>query len=371
MRPNSETTPPSVGEPPELRPAVITIDDVEKRFGSHQAVAGVALEIRDGEFFSLLGPSGSGKTTLLRMIAGFEQPDRGRILIGGRDVTALPPNHRPVNMMFQQYALFPHMSVTENVAFGLRMDRTPKRERERRVASALEMVRLTDLSRRRPAQLSGGQQQRVALARALVMEPQALLLDEPLGALDLKLRRHMQLELKRIQNDVGTAFVYVTHDQEEALTISDRIAVMSDGRVEQIASARGLYERPSTAFVADFIGQLNQFDVVADEPLGAVRAVALDGGQRITVPGDTPPGPVKVGIRPERMRLTRAPVDDETASSLRATVRDVVFLGTATVVHGETVLGPVACHLSAADGADVVAGDEVHLSWSADDAFVF
>ncbi|MGH3021752.1 MAG: ABC transporter ATP-binding protein, partial [Gaiellaceae bacterium] len=222
----------------------ITLEGVTKRFGSVEAVRSVSLEIREGEFFSLLGPSGCGKTTSLRMIGGFEQPDEGRVLLRGLDVTAVPPNRRNVNMVFQHYALFPHMSIRDNIAFGMRLKRVDKAEQRERVGEMLRIVRLEGLEKRKPAQLSGGQQQRIALARALVNRPAALLLDEPLGALDVKLRKQMQLELKRIQSELGTTFVYVTHDQEEALAMSDRIAVMNDGVVEQVAPPRELYERP-------------------------------------------------------------------------------------------------------------------------------
>jgi spermidine/putrescine transport system ATP-binding protein len=232
---------------PEDRSVAIALEGVSKRFGKHLAVDGVTLAIREGEFFSLLGPSGCGKTTTLRMIAGFEVPDEGRIVLEGKDVTTLFSNRRPVNMVFQQYALFPHMSIYDNVAFGLKVKRVPRREHEGRVREMLRIVELEGYERRRPRQLSGGQQQRVALARALVNSPAALLLDEPLGALDVKLRKQMQLQLKAIQHDLGTTFVYVTHDQEEALAMSDRIAVMNGGQVEQVGSPREIYERPETA----------------------------------------------------------------------------------------------------------------------------
>ena len=230
---------------------------VTKRFEDVVAVDELDLAIRRGEFLSLLGPSGCGKTTTLRLIAGFEQPDEGRLLIGGRDVAGLPPYKRDVNTVFQSYALFPHMSVLANVAYGLKQRRLARAERERKAREALELVRLPQLADRRPRQLSGGQQQRVALARALVMEPRVLLLDEPLGALDLKVRKHMQLELKRIQSQVEITFVYVTHDQEEALAMSDRVAVMSLGRIEQLGTPREIYDAPATRFVADFIGDTN------------------------------------------------------------------------------------------------------------------
>ena len=263
----------------------IELEGVSKRFGKAEAVRNVSVAIGEGEFFSLLGPSGCGKTTTLRMIAGFEVPDSGRILLQGRDVTTVFSNRRPVNMVFQQYALFPHMSIYDNVAFGLKVKRVPRKEHRGRVLEILRVVSLEGLERRKPRQLSGGQQQRVALARALVNQPAALLLDEPLGALDVKLRKHMQLELKRIQSELGTTFVYVTHDQEEALAMSDRIAVMNGGEVEQIGGPREIYEHPATPFVADFIGSLNALDVTIDEVVGSYALARPGDGQRIVVPG--------------------------------------------------------------------------------------
>ena len=248
----------------------IALERVTKRFGKTAAVDDVSLSIGDGEFFSLLGPSGCGKTTTLRMIAGFEQPDEGRIVLQGQDVTTVPPNRRPLNMVFQHYALFPHMSVYDNVAFGLKVSGVPRAEHRDRIVR-LQVVELEGMEKRRIRQLSGGQQQRVALARALVKEPAALLLDEPLGALDVKLRKQMQRELKRIQAELGTTFVYVTHDQEEALAMSDRIAVMNGGRVEQLGSPREIYERPESPFVADFIGSLNALDLARTSSSGASR----------------------------------------------------------------------------------------------------
>ena len=235
----------------------VTLQSLRKSYGDVAAVDGVDLEVQPGEFFTMLGPSGSGKTTTLRLIAGFEQPDEGRVLLSGADVTAQPPYVRDVNTVFQDYALFPHMSVADNVAYGLRIKRVASAERRKRVDEALELVRLGGLGPRRPSQLSGGQRQRVALARAIVNEPRVLLLDEPLGALDLKLRQEMQIELKRIQQEVGITFVYVTHDQEEALTMSDRLAVFNDGRIEQIGAPAEVYERPRTEFVAGFVGVSN------------------------------------------------------------------------------------------------------------------
>ncbi|HEY6570458.1 MAG TPA: spermidine/putrescine ABC transporter ATP-binding protein, partial [Candidatus Limnocylindrales bacterium] len=257
----------------------VRLEGVEKRYGDVVAVAGIDLEIRDGEFFSMLGPSGSGKTTTLRMIAGFELPTAGRVLLHGRDVTRLAPFERDVNTVFQDYALFPHMTVGDNVAYGLLVRKVPKAERQRRVGDALRMVRLEGYDRRKPGQLSGGQRQRVALARALVNRPRVLLLDEPLGALDLKLREEMQIELHQIQQDVGITFIYVTHDQEEAMTMSDRIAVMNKGKYEQLGDPETLYERPTTRFVAGFLGVSNL--------LGGTCEGARDGQGFIRLADDT------------------------------------------------------------------------------------
>ncbi len=248
---------PAAAGDPAAAASAIHVASLRKRYGGVVALADVDLAVRPGEFFTLLGPSGSGKTTLLRLIAGFERPDGGRIELGGRDVTQVPPYARNVNTVFQDYALFPHMTVAQNIEYGLRVRRVPRAQRREKVGRALEMVRLPGLGGRKPAQLSGGQRQRVALARAIVNEPEVLLLDEPLGALDLKLRQEMQLELLRVQREVGITFVYVTHDQEEALTMSDRIAVLSGGRIEQTGGPVEVYERPRTPFVAGFIGVSN------------------------------------------------------------------------------------------------------------------
>src|SRR6478609_2160174 len=263
---------------------VIGIEHVTKRFGSFVAVDAADFGIRRGEFFSMLGPSGCGKTTTLRMIAGFEQPSEGEIRLEGEDVSKVPPYKRNVNTVFQQYALFPHLSVSANVAFGLQAKKVAKAEITKRVAELLDVVRLADFGNRKPAQLSGGQQQRVALARALVNFPSALLLDEPLGALDLKLRQAMQLELKRIQREVGITFVFVTHDQEEALTMSDRIAVMNDGRVEQIGSPEQIYHEPETVFVAGFIGMANLLPAEIEGRTGDLVIARLAGDRRVGAP---------------------------------------------------------------------------------------
>src|SRR4051812_10260839 len=277
---------------------------VTKRFGSLVAVNAVNLRVHKGEFLSLLGPSGCGKTTSLRMIAGFEQPDEGEILIGGRDVAGTPPYKRDVNTVFQQYALFPHMSILDNVSYGLKQRKVGKRERHQKAGEALELVQLTGRDKHRPAMLSGGQQQRVALARALVMNPRVLLLDEPLGALDLKLRKEMQIELKRIQDQVGITFIYVTHDQEEALSMSDRVAVMNGGRVEQAGPPRAVYEEPETLFVADFLGVSNLIQATAEGPSGDGCQVRI--GERTLVAGcgaTDARGEVKAMIRPERVHV--------------------------------------------------------------------
>jgi spermidine/putrescine transport system ATP-binding protein len=349
----------------------IALTSVSKRFGSHVAVDDVTLEIREGEFFSMLGPSGCGKTTSLRMIAGFETPDEGRVLLGGNDVTSTSANRRPVNMVFQQYALFPHMSVYDNVAFGLRVKRVPRGEHRGRIAELLRVVDLEGLENRRPRQLSGGQQQRVALARALVNRPAALLLDEPLGALDVKLRKQMQLELKRIQHEVGTTFVYVTHDQEEALAMSDRIAVMNRGKVEQLGPPREIYDRPRTAFVADFIGSLNAFDGRIDELVGGYAVSRLGDDERIVAPvesGHRVGDSVRFAIRPEHVRIGPAP---EGGSRLDGSIAEVVYLGMYTQYHVDTRAGRIVSHRLADEAAsELEAGARVTLFWAPEHASV-
>ena len=320
---------------------------IRKNYGGVVAVAGVDLVIDEGEFFTLLGPSGSGKTTLLRMIAGFERPDAGRIELGGRDVTSLPPHLRDTNTVFQDYALFPHMSVAQNIGYGLRIKRIPGAERQRRVDRALRMVRLEGLGTRRPNQLSGGQRQRVALARAVINEPEVLLLDEPLGALDLKLRQEMQIELKQIQKEVGITFVYVTHDQEEALTMSDRVAVMSNGRIEQIGTPVDIYERPATEFVAGFIGISN---------------LLLRNG-------------VKFVVRPEKIRMLTEDEQPEPGMQVEpGTVEEVVYVGMSTryvvrLDRGEHLVA-VRQNMDAAGDAHRFQGRPVRLAWTADHTYV-
>src|SRR6187397_814887 len=351
----------------------IALEGVSKRFGKHEAVRDVTLSIREGEFFSLLGPSGCGKTTTLRMIAGFEVPDAGRIYLQGEDVTSLFSNRRPVNMVFQQYALFPHMSIYDNVAFGLKVKKVPRSEHAGRVKEMLRIVELEGLEKRKPRQLSGGQQQRVALARALVNSPAALLLDEPLGALDVKLRKQMQLQLKAIQNDLGTTFVYVTHDQEEALAMSDRIAVMNGGRVEQTGTPREIYDRPQSAFVADFIGSLNALDVRIDELVGEHAVMRVGEAERVVASvgrGHRPGETVRVAVRPERVRIAAGgePLQDG-GSRLEGTVAEVVFLGMYTQFHVDTRAGRVVSH-RLADEAPVGLedGSRVTLSWEPEQA---
>jgi putative spermidine/putrescine transport system ATP-binding protein len=330
----------------ERKPA-LKLDGIRKNYGTVAAVAGVELVVDEGEFFTLLGPSGSGKTTLLRLIAGFERPDSGKIQLGGREVTDLPPYARETNTVFQDYALFPHMTVAENIGYGLRIKGVPRAAREKRVQRALEMVRLASLGHRRPNQLSGGQRQRVALARAVVNEPEVLLLDEPLGALDLKLRQEMQIELKQIQQEVGITFIYVTHDQEEALTMSDRLAVMTNGQIEQIGSPVDVYERPATEFVAGFIGISN---------------VLLRDGVRLVV-------------RPEKIRML---AEGETAPAgmtvEKGQVEEVIYVGMSTrylvrLERGEQLVA-VRQNMDALGDAQKFEGRPVRLAWTPDHTYV-
>jgi len=304
---------------------VVAVRQVVKRFGTFTALAGVSLTIGHNQFFTLLGPSGCGKTTLLRCIAGFEDVTEGTILLEGRDIARLAPNLRPVNTVFQHYALFPHMTVAENVAFGLKMQGMAPDARRKRAGEMLELVHLSAFADRLPAQLSGGQQQRVALARALAPAPRVLLLDEPLSALDLKLRQAMRVELKQLQEDSGITFIFVTHDQEEALTMSDRIAVMSNGQVQQIGSAREIYEAPVNRFVADFIGETNLLPVKVASLAGGMARVVLPGGHEITcAAAQAGPGAAHhVSIRPERLTIAPAGTGD-----LNATVDRLIYLGT-------------------------------------------
>ncbi len=351
----------------------IGLDGVVKEFHSRgevvAAVRGIDLAIRKGEFFSMLGPSGCGKTTTMRMIAGFEEPTQGTVRLDGRDVTAAPPNKRDVNMVFQSYALFPHMSVFENVAFGLRRKSVPKDRVNRQVTEMLEIVDLGGREQRRPRELSGGQQQRVALARALVNHPKALLLDEPLGALDLKLRQAMQVELKRIQREVGITFVYVTHDQNEALTMSDRIAVMNDGVIEQLGPPRDIYEHPATRFVAGFIGTSNLITGTLSRVTDGTGVIEVSPDERILVPAEygrlAAGQEVELTVRPEKMDLAAGP-GAPGSCALRGTVTEVVYLGTSTSFSVHTTTGAdvvVFQQNSASSAAPVSRGDEVWLTW--------
>jgi spermidine/putrescine transport system ATP-binding protein len=352
----------------------IVLEDVSKAYGPDViAVDVVSFAVREGEFFSILGPSGCGKTTTLRMIAGLEQPSTGRILLRSDDVTGTPPARRNVNMVFQAYALFPHMTVFENVAFGLRVRKVRGSELHDRVGEALRTVQLEGMERRRPGELSGGQQQRVALARALVNRPAALLLDEPLGALDLKLRKEMQLELKAIQEASATTFVYVTHDQEEALTMSDRIAVMNEGAVEQIATPRALYEHPATPFVAGFIGTSNLVELRCDRVEGGIATMQLGESERILAPLEQAPAgdSVQITVRPEKIKIA-ADRDDHVGSRIRGRVTDIVYLGSLTELIVELPTSErltVHC-LNDATIADAAVGDEVVLEWATEHSFV-
>jgi spermidine/putrescine transport system ATP-binding protein len=321
----------------------VALVDLTKRFGEVEAVRGISLDVASGEFFSLLGPSGCGKTTTLRLIGGFERPTSGRILLDGKDMASTPPHRRAVNTVFQSYALFPHLSVGENVAFGLRFEGAARDDQRRRVADALRLVHLEGFERRRPHQLSGGQQQRVALARALILNPSVLLLDEPLGALDAKLRKALQIELKSLQEEVGITFVYVTHDQEEALTMSDRIAVMSEGRIDQVGPPRQVYEEPRTAYVADFLGASNLMDATAEGRTAAGNCRLRLGDLELEAAGGRldARGGVKTVIRPERVRVEARGATG--ANCLPGTVERVVYVGPSVqlLVHvapGQTIL---------------------------------
>ncbi len=352
----------------------IELSGVVKEFQSRgeviTAVAGIDLDIREGEFFSLLGPSGCGKTTTMRMIAGFEEPTKGAIRLHGQDVTNVPPNKRDVNMVFQSYALFPHMNVFENVAFGLRRKAVAKPEITRRVGEMLDIVDMAGRSERRPRELSGGQQQRVALARALVNNPRALLLDEPLGALDLKLRQAMQVELKRIQREVGITFVYVTHDQGEALTMSDRIAVMNDGSIEHLGTPREIYEHPRTRFVAGFIGTSNLLTGTVTRLDGDHAIIQISQDEQIIVPVQdravSEGSRLELTVRPEKIDLTTERPAGE-GCALRGTVTEVVYLGTSTNFSVTTSAGAdvvVFQQNSASAGNLAARGDSVWLSWN-------
>jgi putative spermidine/putrescine transport system ATP-binding protein len=318
--------------------ADVVCEGIRKTYGDVVAVADVDLTVGDGEFFTLLGPSGSGKTTTLRIIAGFERPDVGRVTLGGADITQQPPYARDVNTVFQDYALFPHMTVAENVGYGLKVKGVRRRERAVKVAGVLNMVRLDGYGDRKPVQLSGGQRQRVALARSIVNQPKVLLLDEPLGALDLKLRQEMQIFLKALQRDLGMTFIYVTHDQEEALTMSDHVAVFNEGRIEQVGSPSDVYARPATEFVAGFVGTSN----------------ILERKQR------------RFSVRPERIELSSA---SNGSNGEPATVADVVFVGAFTRILVDTEAGERLTIVTQNTGSGLEPGARVHVSWQDTDAY--
>ena len=350
--------------------AHVELLNVSKRYGNTVAVNDVTIQISEGEFFSLLGPSGCGKTTTLRMVAGFVRPSTGTISIGGQDVTRLPPEKRDIGIVFQNYAIFPHMSIFKNVAYGLKARKVPKQETEARVNEALELMRISQYRDRDPSQLSGGQQQRVALARALVIRPVILLMDEPLGALDKKLREEMQLEIKHIQESLNITTIYVTHDQEEALTMSDRIAVMRDGRIEQIGTPRELYERPASEFVANFIGESNFLTGQLERRDGRSYLVTSDG-LRIVLPATEDigaGGSVTVALRPERIVIA----EDRGENRFEGIIEEVIYVGEATkfrVRIGDerflTVKQP-----SRLETMQWRRGDRVTLGWRAEDAVV-
>ncbi|MCX8103749.1 MAG: ABC transporter ATP-binding protein [Candidatus Bipolaricaulota bacterium] len=340
----------------------VELHEISKRFGQTTVVERISLRIRSGEFFSLLGPSGCGKTTTLRIIAGFESPDSGELLINGKLATHTPPQERDVNLVFQNYALFPHLTVEQNVAFGLEMQKLPRAQIRERVGKALELVRLSGLGARLPHQLSGGQQQRVALARALVTEPSVLLLDEPLGALDFKLRQEMQLELKRLQRDLKITFLYVTHDQEEALKMSDRLAVMHQGRVLQIGPPQEIYERPATRFVADFIGESNFLEGRVVHTAGR-RAVVQIGPLQTNVFSDTPlqlHQRVTLALRPERIQLCLPDAGNGTWTGL---VEELIYIGKET--RYRVRLSPEITVTVSSPGASngITVGERVGLTW--------
>ena len=346
---------------PEARP-YITFENVTKQFGDFTAVNDLSLDIYEREFFALLGASGCGKSTLLRMLAGFEHPTSGQILLDGQDLSGIPPYRRPVNMMFQSYALFPHMTVEANIAFGLKQDGMPRAEIEDRVAEMLKLVKLEQFAKRKPHQLSGGQRQRVALARSVAKRPKVLLLDEPLGALDKKLREATQFELMDLQQQLGLTFVVVTHDQEEAMTMADRIAIMDKGEVMQVATPAEVYEAPISRFVADFVGNVNMLEGVVAERNGASATITGASGARITVEnaGDAAAGnTVAFAIRPEKIRVSSRPPAEGMANVMEGEIWDLAYLGDMTVYHVKLSDGQVV-KASALNSARIV---DDPLSW--------
>ena len=353
----------------------VRLERVSKLFGDVAAVDDLSLDIAEGEFFSLLGPSGCGKTTTLRMIGGFEDPSLGTVYLGGRDVTDDPPFKRDVNTVFQSYALFPHLDVYENVAFGLRRKKVAKQEVETRVKEAMNLVDMIGFETRKPPQMSGGQQQRVALARALVNHPKVLLLDEPLGALDLKLRKKMQLELKRIQQEVGITFIYVTHDQEEAMTMSDRLAVMRHGMIEQLGEPEFVYENPATEFVAGFLGASNLLEGEVRESNDGMSTVSLTSGGSVTVPNARIPADagtrLKVGVRPEKVEIARGTETPSGMNGIGGTVTMTTYIGVShqykVATQDGTILTVYVQNLGAEEAPRQ--GEQVSLSWKPEYTF--
>jgi len=363
---------------PAARP-LIRFENVTKRFGETTAVQDVSLDIHEREFFCLLGPSGCGKTTLMRMLAGFEEPTAGRVTLGGQDLAGVPPYRRPVNMMFQSYALFPHMSVERNIAFGLKQDRLPRHEIADRVAEMLRLVQLTPLARRYPDQLSGGQRQRVALARALAKRPKVLLLDEPLGALDKKLREETQFELMDIQHELGTTFLVVTHDQEEAMTMADRIGVMDHGRLVQVATPGEIYEQPKSRFIAEFVGDVNILEGRVSGQEGGLWRVAtasaaaplvIDDPDEVLAPGQS----VAIAVRPEKMQIHHGPAPEGLTNVLEGEVWDIGYLGDWTIYRIKLPSGAIL-RVSSANARRFVEhpigwDEPVHLTFAPDAAVI-
>lgn len=361
-------------------PPIVSIRGVDKRFGAMQALRNIDLDIEPGEMFALLGPSGCGKSTLLRIIAGFDAPSAGQVLLDGKDMTRLPPNKRPINMVFQSYAVFPHMSVSQNVAYGLQMERVRRSEIDSRVAQALEQVQLAGLGERRPEQLSGGQRQRVALARALVKRPRVLLLDEPLSALDAKLRDAMRLELVNLQAQTGVTFVIVTHDQSEAMALADRIAVLESGELRQLGSPESLYHSPNDAFVADFIGTLHAFPLTLIEPVDEQLRIEADGLGTVTLPGTLPDGMLPgiqtgrgnvAAVRPERIELaTDAPLTGQRVV-VAGEIGDIAFQGQHSIVEVRLPVGrSISAIVSGERSSELAAlpnGTRIYAHWAVQD----